>query len=223
MLESALVSGTCRRPSDRSFHEMSQNFALPCRPTTSSNARQLGTLTPPPGKAICPHSLCYLHGPGSSSALAALCRPAATKAQAAQSSEPCSMACWRLPHSIATRSSAQLRSSPLILNPCLSLSLSELQLSQQPHLEGANESAEPSANGCGVAQIASMPGVHMPAFVLGGSTGICALVLPKLLAPSSDSSHTSEKAVLRGLCPQAAGQASTCTSHSACSIRSACA
>ncbi len=194
-------------------------ICLVCRPTTGPSARMLATLRPPPAQAICAQTLCCLSGQGPSSALIALCQRNGPSQDVP--TQPAMLVCWRVQHSITARSPGQLRSQPLVLDPVLTLAVSELGLSQQP---GPGHSAEHAASyvqqsKANIFTIASMPGLRTPAIILGSSDGICCLTLPSLFLPGADPSLTSTHTVLRGVCPPSAGN-SSCANTSSTSLNS---
>ena len=186
---------------------------LACRPTRGASAQLLATLTPPPAQAVCSQSLCFLPGQGPISALAALCQPAAAQSQSQDPpAQPTMLACWRIQHSITARSPAQMRSYPLVLDPSLTRDLSELGTPWSPDngqvSEHADHSTDVSADQSRGSpfKMVSMPGLRVPALVLGSSDGICCLTLPNLLLPSADSTEVCTSVVLQGTCPPAAGE-----------------
>ena len=186
---------------------------LACRPTAGANARALATLALPSGQTICPHSLCCLSGQGPNSVVAALCQPAASEAQSRDEIHQSSMLlCWRVQQNIAARTSAQIRSQPLILQPFMTQTLSELDLAWQHEGDERAEQADQSSTlstGVGRAsfyRIASMPGLRSPAAVLGSPAGIRCITFPSLTAAGSDHGQASTQMVLQGACPPGAGE-----------------
>lgn len=176
-----------------------------CRATSNSNARLLASLMPPPSHVICPHALRSLQSSSGSATLVALCHPSTPPVEDTALDSPSLLAHWRIPTAVLTRSAAQQRAQPVIIQPSQTWTFADLGLVAPPK-HGLLAAATGHNRGrADVEMIAALPGLRMPALLLGGSAGLSILCFPKDQEPGSDRGPPSVHVALHGPCPPAAG------------------
>lgn len=178
-----------------------------CRAATSSNARLLASLMPPPSHIVCPHALRSLQSSSGSATLVALCHPSTPPVEDTALDSPSLLAHWRIPTALLTRSAAQQRAQPAIIQTSQTWTFADLGLVAPPR-HGLLAAATGHNRGrADVEMIAALPGLRMPALLLGGSAGLSILCFPKGQEPGSDRGPPTVHVALHGPCPPAAGGA----------------
>ena len=176
-----------------------------CRATANSNARLLASLMPPPSHVICPRALQSLQSSSGSATLVALCHPSLQPGEEGVASDwPSLLAHWRIPTVVLTCSSAQQRAQPAILQPSQTWTFGDLGLVAPPRHGSPAAAMGHNRGRADVELIAALPGLRMPALLLGGSIGISILCFPKDQEPGSDRGPVVHVA-MHGPCPPSAG------------------
>ena len=178
-----------------------------CRPTSHHTTRLLANLTLPPSQTISVNALYSLEGLQSSRGLLALCQPAHTdnSSQEPVTAKAGILVLWRVPTSVRARSPLQLRGPPAALDPTRTWSFSELGLTAGSH-EGLNpELVHSTADSVHLTVLTTVPGMRMPAVILGGPSGICCLAFSTQTASAGEKPDLKAHVTMRGSCPPGAG------------------